>query len=429
MTSTHVSSDNIEIHSDLKDAMVAAAQAAAASFGRPVTGILYTQAGRRFISSSLPIKMLLTMVRRDSSGRKDDPAAHRNRPLNPGHVREIADYLRNEPHYLMPPIMLNSAFPLQTFVVETPSPAKPCSFVLPPEEYLYVTDGQHRLEALREALRDKPELENDSIGVTIVEESDIDKVHQDFYDAAQVSPLAKSLLVEYDGREPLNAVTRQVSSTAEAFKGRIERIGSVGKNSLMLFTTNQIKQGIYQFLVGDWSLYNAAIQKQAQQVLAPAQSLWQTRILAFLNEFTEHNPQWREVRERPLESGLSTDVPGMREQFLHFSGGGLLVLCGVGHAILEREDDSEGVLSPTQREMIQAIANLDWSRGGKLWQGYLVGPQGNITPHKNHIALAVAKVKDFLGIPMTEKEGKFLQKAKSVEDSESQRSGIAVATL
>jgi hypothetical protein len=39
----------------LQEAFNAAAEAAMTSFGRPVSGILYTQGGRRFISTSLPL--------------------------------------------------------------------------------------------------------------------------------------------------------------------------------------------------------------------------------------------------------------------------------------------------------------------------------------------------------------------------------------
>ena len=404
-----------KVYPNLQDAFLEAAQAATTSFGRPVTGVLYTQAGRRFITTSLPVRMLLSMVRRDSTGKKEDPAAHRNRPLQTSHVREIAEYIRSERQYLMPPIMLNAASPLQAFVMETSVPTKPCFFVLPPEEYLYVTDGQHRVEALREVLAERPELEKDSIGVTIVEEGDIDKVHQDFYDAAQAMPLAKSLLVEYDGREPLNWMTREVSANVKVLKGRVERIGNVGKNSLMLFTSNQVKQGILQLLVGDWTLYAAAMKKQATQIIAPARELWRSRIISFLDEFTDHNEQWREVSERPLDSGFTTDVPGMREKFLHFSGGGLLVLGGVGRGILEMENDSQGYLSEKQKALVYRLATLDWSREGQLWRGYLVGPQGNITPHKNHIALAVAKVKRYLDLSTTDKEDGLIERANQEE--------------
>lgn len=395
----------------MQEAFNAAAEAAMASFGRPVSGILYTQAGRRFISTSLPVRMLLTMARRDSVTKKGDPAQHRNRPLNPAHVRDIVEYLCNEPKYLVPPTMLNAAQPLQTFVYGRSGATRPCVFVLPPEEYLYVTDGQHRLEALRQAVVRRPELEQDAVGVTIIEEADIDKVHQDFYDAAQVMPLAKALLVEYDGRAPINWVTREVTTSARIFKDRVERIGTVGKNSLRLFTTNQVKQGVLQLVVGDWSLYAAAMQKQAEQAVGPASDLWKQRLVNFFDEFTQDNEQWREVADRPLESGLTTDIPGMREKYLHFTGGGLLVLCGVGHSILGLNVNSNGTFSTGQKELVHQLASLDWSRRGSLWQGYLVGPQGNVTPHKNHVVLAVARAKEVLGLSVTNKEAVAIERA------------------
>jgi len=248
----------------LQEAFNAAAEAAMVSFGRPVSGILYSQAARRFISTSLPVKLLLTIAKRDSTGKKDDPTKHRNRPLDQSHVREIAHYLTSEEKYLVPPVMLNAAQPLQVFAYQSTGATRPCVFVLPPDEYLFVTDGQHRLEALREAISVKPELEKDAVGVTIIEEANLDKVHQDFFDAAQVMPLAKALLVEYDGKAPVNWLTREVAKTVPIFQGRVERIGHMGKNSLMLFTTNQVKQGVLQLVVGDWALYGDAMQKQAE---------------------------------------------------------------------------------------------------------------------------------------------------------------------
>lgn len=351
------------------------------------------------------------MARPDSAHKKDDPSIHRNRPLDAGHVRDLVDYICSEPKYLMPPIILNAAQPLQTFAYSRSGATRPCVFVLPSEEYLYVTDGQHRLQALKQAIGQKPELERDAVGVTIIEESDIDKVHQDFYDAAQVMELAPSLLVEYDGRAPVNWVTRDVSNRARIFKGRIERIGSVGKNSLMLFTTNQVKQAILQLVVGDWLLYADAMKKQAAEALAPARDLWSERIVRFFDAFAQANTQWRQVADRPLESGLATDIPGMRVEFLHFAGAGLLVLCGVGHSILAQEVDADGALRPSQEEMIRRLAALDWSRHSTLWQGYLVGPQGNISPQKPQIALAVAKAKMEVGLPVTEKEDRILSRA------------------
>ena len=382
----------------------AAAEAAVTSFGRPVSGVLYTQGGRRFISTGLPIRMLLSLARTDSAAKKGNPSEARNRPLDSAHVREISSYLTTEEEYLVPPIMLNASQGLQVFAYRTPAETKPCVFVLPNDEYLYVTDGQHRLEALRQALEFRPSIGDDAVGVTVVEESDLDKVHQDFFDAAQVKPLAKALLVEYDGREPMNWLAKEVGNHSPIFMGRVEKIGNVGKNSLMLFTSNQVKLGVWQLIVGDWSRYSTARLKEAGQTVAAAKDVWRAKVLAFFEEFTSANTQWSAIAQRPLESGLVTDIPGYRDKYVHFTGGGLLVLGGVGHTILNIDPAENGHLSVEQKERIHQLANLDWTRQSPLWTGGLVGPHGNVTPHKGNVVLAVARVKSAMGLSVSERE-------------------------
>ena len=399
-----------------QEMFAAAAAAAATSFGVSVPGVVYRQGGRRFISTGLPVKVLLSLGRTDSATRKGDPSETRNRPLDQKHVKEIALYLSNEEKYLVPPIILNSARPLQVFAFNSGVETQVCVVVLPHGEHLYVTDGQHRLEALRQASESRPEIQDDAVGVTIIEEDNMDKIHQDFFDAAQAKPLAQALLVEYDGREPINWLAKEVSTRSTIFQGRTERIGSVGKNSLMLFTNNQIKQGILQLVVGDWSLYGDAIQKQAAQAINPAKNLWHRRLLAFFEEFTSANPQWNEVANRPLQSGVITNIPELRSNYLHFIGAGMLVLCGVGHAILDSDIPSDGGLSDEQKQYVRNLAELDWSRSSALWTNYLVGPQGNISAGKNNIVLAVAYVKSALGLPVTEKEEKAMLRVKEATE-------------
>ena len=410
----------------MKEAWEAAAESAAMTFGKPVAGTVYTQSGRRFISSSLPVGMVANLARRDSATRRGDPSNYRNRPLQPKHVKEIAEYVKTEDEYLLPPLMLNATSPLQVFTIRSSLPTKLCFFVMPPDEYLFVTDGQHRLEALKEAMTEKESLNDDAIGVTIVEELDIDKVHQDFYDAAQAMPLAKSLLVEFDGRAPLNWLTRDIGQSAQILRGRVEKVGSVGKNSLMLFTSNQVKQSVIQLLVGDWSLYHSALQKQAEQRLPPvARTIWRDRIVEFLDTFTAANEQWHQVAERPLDTGLSVDVPKLREQYLHFSGGGFLVLAGAGHAIIGEEGSTNGSLTEDQVHKIGQLADIDWSRSGDLWQGYLVGADGKIHPHKTNIALAVAKAKRRLNVQLTDKERRYLERSDTAEVGQEALSSMA----
>ncbi len=58
-------------YESVEEAFRRAAEAAATSFGRPVMGVLYTQAGRRLISTSLPLQMVFSVVRRASTGKRE----------------------------------------------------------------------------------------------------------------------------------------------------------------------------------------------------------------------------------------------------------------------------------------------------------------------------------------------------------------------
>ena len=94
----------------------------------------------------------------------------------------------------------------------------------------------------------------------------------------------------------------------------------------------------------------------------------------------------------------------------------MLVLCGVGHAILNSDIPIDGGLSDEQKQYVRNLAEVDWSRGSGLWANYLVGPQGNISAGKSNIVLAVANVKSRLGLPVTEKEEKAMLKAKEAAE-------------
>jgi DNA sulfur modification protein DndB len=186
-----------------------------------------------------------------STKEKINVANTRNRPLDRRHRDEIADYLVKEKTYILPPILLSSEEPLQIFSVKTPATAEMCLFVLPREDHLLVTDGQHRVEAIREAIKREPRLKDDSVAVALVEEADIDQAHQDFYDAAQVKALPASLLVQYDQREPIHRLTKDLVREVPIFKDRIQQIGnSVSGGSRDLFTNNQVKRAVAYLVSG-----------------------------------------------------------------------------------------------------------------------------------------------------------------------------------
>jgi DGQHR domain-containing protein len=409
----------VKFFSTTEEAFRAASNAAMSVMGPVVPGTMYRQGGRRMVVTCLPYKVLAKRVQIDSTPKRGgDPQQHRNRPIEKTHVREIIDYLTTEEQYIFGNIMLSASEPLSIFAVRPPDIAvaesfpHSCYVVLSDAVELHVTDGQHRISAIEEILNSGSELAqrvgNDSIPVQIVEEPDLRKIHQDFYDCAQTLQLQPALLVNYDSRELINWITREVCEQSRVFLGRIENTASVSQKSLMLFNINQVKNGLLQLLVGDWELYADALEQQARQRLSASKDTWRASILAFFEEFTEHNVQWRQVRDNPLATGGNVPVPDFREHYLHFTGCGMLVLCGVGHQIL-MSGSVDGALSQGQREQIQKLATINWSRhNNPLWQGNVVNSEGRISAQKPLVARAVARVKHELQLPLTGKEQQML---------------------
>ena len=357
----------------------------------------------------------------DSAKKKDDPSQHHNRPLEPSHVKEIVQYLLGQEKFVLPPITLTTRNPMRIFTVKNATPTKIGFLLVRRGDVFHVTDGQHRIRAIGEALRQRPELADDAIGVTFIEEADMDQVHQDFVDCAQSKPISPALLVEYDGRVPLNKLARLVGRDTPVFVDRVEKVGSVGKTSSMLFTSNQVKQGILHALVGDWGMYATAMETSAHAKIdeAGGPDAVARCVVEFLDTFTEFNDQWRDVRN---DAGTgAVDIPAFRDHYLHFTGAGLLVVCGVAHSILGADpaDWASGYLSDEQRELVEGLAGIDWSKSSPLWKGNLVGDQGNVTPHKPAVVLAVARVKRELGVSRTDREEARLRAAEAPAESDS----------
>lgn len=409
----------VKYYDTSEEAYRAAWQAASAVIGPVVPGTMYRQGGRRMIVTCLPYKVLTKRAQIDSTPKRGgDPQQYRNRPIEKSHVREIIDYLSAEEKYIFGNIMLSASESLPIFAVQPPgievaeSFPHPCYVVLSDAVELHVTDGQHRIRALEDIINSGSELAkrvgNDSIPVQIIEEPDIRKIHQDFYDCAQTLQLQPALLVNYDSRELINWITREVCEHTKVFVGRIENKSSVSQNSLMLFNINQVKNGLLQLLAGDWQLFADALEQRSRERLSAGKDGWRTSILAFFEEFTAHNEQWRQVRDNPLETGGNVPVPDFREHYLHFTGCGMLVLCGVGHHIL-MSGAVGGPLSEEQKEQIQKLATINWSRqNNPLWLGNVVNAEGRISAGKPLVTRAVAKVKQKLQLPLTNKEQQAL---------------------
>jgi hypothetical protein len=126
--------------------------------------------------------------------------------------------------------------------------------------------------------------------------------------------------------------------------------------------------------------------------------------------FSQVNPQRRAVSDKPRGTGEVTDVPGLREKYLHFTAAGLMVLGGVGHAIIKDCSTYREDLTAVQEEAVKRLATeADWRRDASIWQRSIVSPSGKITASQAFLPAAVAEVKQKIRLVLSEKEHGLLR--------------------
>lgn len=352
-------SSNIIVLPSQQEAQAQAWAEASGAGARVFQCHIYEQGRRTHLAFSVSMNLLLEIARLQNA----------NRPLIPNHVDEIARYLVETKDYILPPFVFNSSTPIKVFAFGM-SAVKFGYAVIPSELILYVTDGQHRLKAIEKALPERPELRNDGATVLVVQEDDIDKIHQDFADCAKNKPIPPALLAAFDISNPLAELTRQLSRELVIFNGRIDKTSkSVGKATNYLFTMNQLQIGVAEFLFGS---SRKQVLKSCSIQVNNEFNLQLEKVKTFYRGFAEINESWKQLLKPASETG-NLDLYSWRQERIDFTTIGLQIISRVGHHIFF----SKGFTEQQRFTLLEALASLDYKRDSALWENSLVVDDGN----------------------------------------------------
>ena len=344
---------------------------ASTSGSRVFLGHVSQQGGRNHIVFSLSCNLLLELGKSqsaESKKNKSNAEEKLNRPLIPSHVNDIAKYLINTENYVIPPLMFNCSSSIKMFAYGTGA-VKFGYAVIPSNVKLYVTDGQHRLAAIKKAIIERPSLENDSVTVEVIEENDIDQIHQDFADCAKTKPIPPALLAAFDVSNVLSKLTRKITKELVIFNGRIDKISrTVGRDPNYMFTMSQLRIGMAEFLFG--SSRKQVIESRSNQEDCEWDALLQ-KAKVFYSIFAENNDTWKQLLQ-PASQTVNLDLYTLRQERIDFNSVGFQVLNRIGHYIFFGKEftDLERI------SLVKALASLDYRRDAKLWQNNLVIDDG-----------------------------------------------------
>ncbi len=396
-----------------------AVQLAADTFRESLPVRVFYQGPREMLSTVMPIRVLQRLLKTASAVRKAplaEVAQAVNRPIIPEHVRGIEAYLmkaleENSP-YILPPLTLNATGGIDVFVPGGMSPATGWA-VLPEEQCLYITDGQHRFHAMLNVI-DKlrgselgSKFMNDGVPVMVTVNSDMSQVHQDFADAAKTKRLPPSLVAAYDLRHPGNRAVVEICGLARVLKNRVDATSStLSKMSPYLFLANQVRQFVKASISDRPTLGDDAFYTLADNALSNPESFrrWVTSRVMFLDALTALIPDWKVIAELPAPKGPQSDIILNRMKELRAVGSVALTAAGlnalgmVSSAVLTPMM-VKGSIPPAQAlaERLAPFQTVDWKREAQMWQGNIV-QEGRIRTQTTSIKDAARALKHVLGI-------------------------------
>lgn len=337
------------------------------------------QAGREYFVAICPLKLIPKIFLFDED--ELPPELRAQRTLNRARIPEIAQYIIDNPReYVFSSISASVDGNVRFEPISGKgSDENSGRLIVPMTAKFIINDGQHRRAGIEEALKERPELGDDTISVVFFLDGGLRRSQQLFADLNKhaIRP-TKSLGILYDLRDPLSQLARKLITVVPVFKGLTEtEKTTISNRSVKLFTLSSIYQGTRALL----NKSKRARITHREEALA----------VEFWTEVGKCIPEWQLARERKVTAAE------LRRDFIHAHGLALHALGLAGNALLASEPKR-------WKERLKALLKVDWSRSNtKLWEGRaLVG--GRVSKAHNNVILTTVVLKRALGLPLSPEE-------------------------
>jgi DNA sulfur modification protein DndB len=239
-----------------------------------------------------------------------------------------------------------------------------------------INDGQHRRAAIEAAMRENPDLADESIAVVFFMDSGLARCQQMFADLNRhaVRP-STSLGVLYDHRDPAAGLIRKRLLAIPLFRDltELER-STLSPRSRKLFTLSAL-----------YSATTALLSRATDH--ADASDLAGT----FWEETAKCFPEWGQVHAGRI---TAADV---RRDLLHSHAIVLQAIGRAGSTLLEAQPKA-------WKRSLKTLGRIDWSRANaRTWEGRaLVG--GRVSKNGTNVMLTTNLIKSKLALDLTPEE-------------------------
>ncbi|BDU68716.1 hypothetical protein GETHOR_08170 [Geothrix oryzae] len=335
------------------------------------------QAQREYFVSMCPMRILSRIF---VFNEEEDipPELRAQRVLNRGRLPEMVRYLLDNPtSYVFSAISASIDGPVRFEpLTEKGEGRRMGTLHVPMDARFIINDGQHRRAAIEQAIKEHPDLGDETIAVVFFMDRGMSRSQQMFADLNRHAVRASSSIgVLYDQRDQSADIVRRMVLKAPVFKGLIEmERATLALRSRKLFTLSSVYRATNSLL--------RDLPGAVEDHLALATAFWM--------EVGSQFPEWDEVREGSL---AAQDV---RTEFLHSHGVVLQAIGRAGNALLHQD-------SRTWKSRLKALRKLDWSRKNPYWEGrVMIG--GRVSKAEANVILTVSAIKGAIGLPLSAEE-------------------------
>ena len=299
------------------------------------------QAGSDFYIAMCNLKYVATRLEFDA----DIPPEHRaQRTMRKSRIPKIRDYmLQNPTDYIFSSI---------TVSVDGKIAFKPTAdddgvgtISISQNAAILINDGQHRVRAIREAIKETPKLGRDDISVVFFEDRKLERCQQMFADLNKhaLKP-TKSLGILYDHRNDFASFVVEMCDRVKVFRGKIEMENtSISNRSTKFFTLSGLAAATKQLLGKEKHL------KENEKELA----------ITFWNTVGRNIPEWQLL----LDNRISPYE--MRQGYVHAYTNTLESIATAGSMLIKKHKNN-------WRRKLAGLQDIGWEKNNPEWQGNIV---------------------------------------------------------
>ena len=332
------------------------------------------QAGRDFYVAMCPLKVIPKLF--VFADLDLPPELRAQRKLRKSRIPALKNYILNNPKdYIFSSLTASVDGNMKFMQTSSTLGDRIGRLYISMDSRLLINDGQHRRQAIEEALEENSDLGHDMISIVFFEDKGLKRSQQMFSDLNKnsVKP-TKSLNILYDHRDEFAKFIVTISHELEIFSGRVElEKTAISNRSTKFFTLNGIADATRKFL----GIKGTKISIKQQNI---AKEFW--------NEITKNIPEWQLlVQKRVTASEL-------RQEYAH-SHTNLLNSLGIVGNVLVNDHPSDW------KQKLTSLRDINWSRTNPDWEGQLM-LNGRMLKSKLGIELAANTILKKCGVSLSD---------------------------